>query len=76
MFYEMISNLQAGNKKELLKLIEYFQPLLKKYSFLLGYQDAYDDLQLSFIEFLQNMPLKSYSCTHLISFSICFHVES
>lgn len=55
----MISNLQAGNKKELLKLIEYFQPLLKKYSFLLGYQDAYDDLQLSFIEFLQNMPLKS-----------------
>nr|WP_308628254.1 sigma factor-like helix-turn-helix DNA-binding protein [uncultured Eisenbergiella sp.] len=57
MYYEMISEYQSGNDKILMELIEYFQPLLKKYAFMLGYQDAYNDLQLEFIEFLQKMPL-------------------
>ena len=57
MYYEMISEYQSGNDRTLMELIEYFQPLLKKYAFMLGYQDAYNNLLMEFIEFLQKMPL-------------------
>lgn len=59
MLYEKILHLQEGDNDELLPLIDFFRPLLNKYAFLLGYQDAYNDLQLSLIEVLHNMQLKT-----------------
>lgn len=48
--YQSILDVQNGNKEGLLELLNQFKPLLNKYSRKLGYEDAFYDLQLSFIE--------------------------
>ena len=45
------------NTEMLLYLCEKFKPLLKKYSYMLGYEDAYSDLLVSFIKCIYKMPL-------------------
>lgn len=40
----------------LLKLLDEFNPLIKKYSFLLNYEDAKSELTLAFIETLKKYP--------------------
>lgn len=54
---ELIFRSQGGDKNATEKLIEKFQPLLKKYAFRLCYDDAYDDLLVDFVEFIHNMKL-------------------
>lgn len=49
--------LKAKNKDSgaMQYLISKFTPILKKYAYKLGYEDAYDDLQLFFIELVYNI---------------------
>lgn len=52
---EMIVKIQKiteGDWDAVVELIERFQPLLRKYAYLLNYKDAYEDMQVDFIEFL------------------------
>lgn len=49
---------QKGDSSATLKLIEKFDPLLKKYAYKLYYEDAYNDLLFDYIKFLHNIPLK------------------
>ena len=46
------------NNEALLELLEMFEPLLKKYSFMLEYEDAYHDLQVSLIEVIKKLSVK------------------
>ena len=48
--YQSILDVKNGNKEGLLELLKQFKSLLNKYSRKLGYEDAFHDLQLSFIE--------------------------
>lgn len=52
MIIDEIVKIQNGCNDSTLKLIEKFNPLLKKYSHSLYYEDAYDDLLVDFIELL------------------------
>lgn len=59
MLYDLISGAQNGDKDAMVKLIDRFQPLLKKYAAKLRYEDAYEDTVLFFIEFIKCFNLKS-----------------
>lgn len=78
MIKELIVQSQTGNRDATLKLVEKFDPLLKKYAYKLYYDDAYNDLLLDFINILYNMRLDllrdtsegtlvSYICTSIRS---------
>lgn len=54
MTYELIKQAQAQNEDALLKLIDKFKPMLRKYTRLLNYEDAFSDLQLHFIKLILN----------------------
>ena len=69
---------QNGDGDSTLKLIEKFNPLLKKYAYKLCYEDAYNDLLIDFIELLHNIQIDriynkseggmvSYICTSVHS---------
>ncbi len=58
-------NAKYGDRDAALKMIQQFQPLLQKYSRKLGYEDAYNDLILFFIELISKIP------EHLIIESKC-----
>lgn len=49
MIVEIIKCAQAGDQEAMLELVNKFLPLLKKYSYKLGYEDSLEDLQLDFI---------------------------
>jgi len=49
-------NAKYGDRDAALKMIQQFQPLLQKYSRKLGYEDAYNDLILFFIELISKIP--------------------
>lgn len=55
---DLIFQSQTGNRDSTLELIKKFNPLLKKYSYKLRYDDAYDDLLIDFIKLLNNVQLK------------------
>lgn len=55
---DLIFQSQTGNRDATLKLIKKFNPLLKKYSYKLCYDDAYDDLLIDFIMLLNNVKLE------------------
>ena len=55
---DLIARSQAGNQNATLKLIQKFNPLLKKYAGKLYRDDAYDDLLVDFIELLHDIQLK------------------
>lgn len=59
MLCDLISEAQDGDKDAMVKLIDRFQPLLKKYAVKLSYEDAYEDAVLFFIEFIKGFNLKS-----------------
>lgn len=55
MIIDDIMKIQSGDNEMTLKLIEKFNPILKKYAYSLHYEDAYDDLLVDFIELLFNL---------------------
>lgn len=52
---------KTGNSEALMELIKQFKPLLKKYAWKLGYEDAYEDLQLEFIKLIKEFPTETLS---------------
>ena len=52
--YDKIVEAQQGCEQSTLDLIRTFSPLLKKYARLLNTEDAYEDLQCFFIDFIKN----------------------
>ncbi len=57
MIIDDIRKIQNGDSDSILKLIEKFNPVLKKYAYSLYYEDSYDDLLVSFIELLVNISI-------------------
>lgn len=57
--YNLIESSQTKKLKSLEKLCEDFSPLIKKYAHFLNYEDAYNDLQLHFIESIYKIPIKN-----------------
>lgn len=55
--YLLIKQSRETNEA-LLELLEMFEPLLKKYSFMLEYEDAYHDLQVYLIEVIKKLSVK------------------
>ena len=68
-------NAKYGDRDAALKMIQQFQPLLQKYSRKLGYEDAYNDLVLFFIELIYKIPdqiIASFNDGKLVKYiSIC-----
>lgn len=64
MLCEWIKAAQAGDKESINKLIEKFQPLLRKYAYKLSYEDAYEDLLLYFIELILSLKSSILSNTN------------
>ena len=58
MICRLLVKAQQGDEKAMLELINRFQPLLKKYAKKLGYEDAYEDFLLFFIELVKTIDLK------------------
>lgn len=54
---KIIQSKEQGYKNAILKLIKQFQPLIKKYSYLLYYEDSQSELTLTFIETLYKIPI-------------------
>ena len=58
--YNLINDAQHGSKNDMLILVEQFQPLIKKYSYRLRYDDAVGDVTLSFIEIIHRINLLGF----------------
>ena len=58
MICDLLSKAQQGDQMAMMELIDRFQPLLRKYAKKLGYDDAYEDCLLFFIELITTMKLK------------------
>lgn len=54
---DLIAESQNGNNDATLLMIEKFKPLLKKYAYMLYYEDAYNDLLVDFIELIHDINL-------------------
>ena len=63
MLCDLVKKAQGNDKDAMLKLIEQFVPLLRKYSRKLNYEDSYEEVTLFFIELIKNIPLDKLSCT-------------
>lgn len=57
--YKLIYESQKGNKKSLEIICHKFDPLIKKYSYYLNYEDAYEDLLEAFILVIQKIPIQT-----------------
>jgi len=58
--FELVKTIQTkGNENAMLKLIKEFQPLIKKYSYLVDYEDSESELTLTFIETLYKIPINN-----------------
>ena len=57
MLMEQIVRAQQGCSEEMEALIEKFEPILKKYSRKLFWEDAHNDMTLAFIELVYALPL-------------------
>ena len=62
MIYDEI-NMAKKDKGVLLELITKFTPLLKKYTAMLMYEDAYDDLQMDYIELVYKFDIDNMEKT-------------
>lgn len=58
MICKLVEKAQLEDKDAMQELINRFQPLLRKYARKLGYDDAYEDCLLFFIELIKNMNLQ------------------
>lgn len=47
---------KSGNQDSMLEIINIFRPLIKKYTFKMNYEDAENDLILSMVQLIYNMP--------------------
>lgn len=61
--FKNITLAQDGDTKAFLELINCFYPLLKKYTLLLNYEDAYFDLQIKLIELIVRIKLPKFQST-------------
>lgn len=52
--YILINNIER-DRDAIIQLVQMFEPLLKKYSLKLNYEDAYSDLQLFLIELVKKL---------------------
>ena len=57
--FELMQVTQTRNSDALVELIKMFDPLLKKYSKLLNYDDAYSDLRFEFINTMYKLNTKN-----------------
>lgn len=57
-YYEYIEKCKKKDKTALAYMANKFKPLIRKYSYLLNYNDAEQDLWLALIEVLEQMPLE------------------
>lgn len=53
----IVEEAQKQNKDAVMELVKIFQPLLKRYASYLDYDDAFDDLQLGFIEMILSISI-------------------
>ena len=60
--YKNIVNAQ-NDSEQMYQLIKKFDPLIRKYSYKLGYEDAYSDIVVQFIEKIQKLNLKTLKST-------------
>jgi DNA-directed RNA polymerase specialized sigma24 family protein len=60
MLVDIIIQAQTGDNEASLFLLEKFKPLLKKYTYRLKYDDAYNDLLLDFYELIKNINTGSF----------------
>ena len=58
MLYEIIYRAQNGDKEAMQELVDRFTPLMRKRASKLGYEDAYEDIRLFFIELIYFMKLE------------------
>lgn len=56
-FYTLLLRSNQNDSTSIISIINKFQPLLKKYAFLLQYEDAYYDLLLKFLEIIKSKRL-------------------
>ena len=61
MLSDLMKKAQKGDEDAMLKLIERFRPLFRKYAIKLNYEDAYEDIILFFIEFVHAVRLNDIS---------------
>lgn len=58
--FELVKTIQTkGNENAMLKLIKEFQPLIKKYSYLVDYENSESELTLTFIKTLYKIPINN-----------------
>lgn len=62
MLHKIIEEAQKQDEEAMMKLIEKFNPLFKKYAYKLNYEDAYEDIILYFIELVKSLKLKRLTC--------------
>ncbi|MBD8045814.1 RNA polymerase sigma factor [Clostridium faecium] len=55
--YELLRKCKTRDSKYILEIINKFNPLIKKYSYLLNYDDAEQDLIVALIEITYKLPL-------------------
>lgn len=58
MIADLVAQSQAGNDSAMLKLVDKFKPLLRKYALKLKDDDAYYDLLADFLELVKSIPVK------------------
>ncbi|MCD2345617.1 sigma-70 family RNA polymerase sigma factor [Clostridium guangxiense] len=56
-FYRVVNDAQSNDKQAIMLIINKFKPLIKKYSYLLKYDDASSDLTISLIEIIKKIPV-------------------
>lgn len=62
MTIDIIAKSQEGDNSATLFLVDKFNPLLKKYSRMLYYEDAYNDLLLNFLELIKSIEIDHIHC--------------
>lgn len=56
--FQLVTKCQENNDDAFSDIIAMFQPLIKKYAFLLNYMDAYADMYDSFIDCIYKIPIQ------------------
>jgi len=55
-----IERAKFGDEQSTLNLLDCFNPILRKYAYLLSYDDAYADLRCEFIGLIRSFPVGNY----------------
>lgn len=56
----LIVEIQSGNNDSLLSMLEKFDPLLKKASYKLNWEDAFEEFRVYFISLLKNIDITNF----------------